>query len=306
MNNSNRKRFHDSLITDDKKIFKELLSAEIKKDDNNPHYFGLIKFISGIYKNNGENDFLKSLQENKLWVASPKTFNDPYDCIMNIDFKDEVLEKTKAVVQELFGDSIANELLIKTTDVQNQAVNNLKPEFDKIVKNGTKEIQEGLFVSCFSELSNLYSILMWSHYANQHQGFCVEYDYRAINRLRIKDNTIIPVLYSDKPNICEIKNDSKAEALRYQLGIAFTKSIEWEYEKEWRLIEINDEDQKGKNGFLIPFVRPKRIYMGCRISDQLREDIIKCCYANNIDLYQMKLVSGTFWLEKEKVPILPQ
>lgn len=306
MNNLNRKRFHDSLIADDKKIFTELISGEIKNVDDNPHYFGLIKFVNGIYKDNGENDFLNSLKNNQLWVASPKTFNDPYDCMMNIDIKDEVLEKTKIVLQELFGDSIANELLNKTKDVQNQAIDNLRPEFDKIVKNGTEEIQEGLFVSCFSELSNLNSILMWSHYSNQHQGFCVEYDYREINRLRIKDNTIIPILYSDKPNICEVKIDTRVEILQYQLGIAFTKSTEWEYEKEWRLIEINDEDQKGKNGFLIPFVRPKRIYMGCRISDQLREDIIKCCYANNIDLYQMKLVSGTFRLEKEKVPILPQ
>lgn len=306
MNNLNRKRFHDSLIADDKKILAELISGEIKNDYDNPHYFGLIKFVNGIYKDNGENDFLNSLKNNQLWVASPKTFNDPYDCMMNIDIKDEVMEKTKIVLQELFGDSIANELLNKTKDVQNQANNNLRPEFDKIVKNGTEEIQEGLFVSCFSELSNLNSILMWSHYANQHRGFCVEYDYREINRLRIKDNTIIPILYSDKPNICEVKIDTRVEILQYQLGIAFTKSTEWEYEKEWRLIEINDEDQKGKNGFLIPFVRPKRIYMGCRISDQLREDIIKYCYANNIDLYQMKLVSGTFRLEKEKVPILPQ
>ena len=43
--------------------------------------------------------------------------------------------------------------------------------------NGLKakidDLKKGLAVVCFTE--DVKSILMWSHYANNHRGFCIEY-----------------------------------------------------------------------------------------------------------------------------------
>lgn len=303
MINSNRKKFHNSLIYNNKERFCKLMKGEIKKDnhdENNYHYLGLIKFVSGIYKKDGKNDFLDSLRENKLWVSSPGIFNDPFDCMININLKKVVSEEVTIFLEQVFGSERAKNLLRNSKNMQKEALDNLEPELFKLFRSKTEKANKGLFVSCFSELSNLNSILMWSHYANKHEGFCIEYDYREINKLRIKDNTIIPVLYSNKIDIRPPKNETKEELLRYQLSIAFTKSKEWEYEKEWRLLEINEE-QKDKNGFLISFVKPKRIYLGCRVSDKLREDVLKYCRSNKVELYKMELESGTFIIKEKKL-----
>lgn len=55
-----------------------------------------------------------------------------------------------------------------------------------------------IFTACFSE--NRHSLLMWSHYANSHKGFCIEYHLCDI--LSMFGIDICPVIYSnDFPKI---------------------------------------------------------------------------------------------------------
>ena len=54
---------------------------------------------------------------------------------------------------------------------------NLKMPLLDVFCNGLKakidDLRKGLAVVCFTE--DVKSILMWSHYANNHRGFCIEY-----------------------------------------------------------------------------------------------------------------------------------
>ncbi|MFL0975062.1 DUF2971 domain-containing protein [Vibrio parahaemolyticus] len=76
--------------------------------------------------------------------------------------------------------------------------------------------------------------LMWSHYANSHKGFCIEYDLDTLMNdefLKYEVSYIdsIPVL------ICS-DIDERMTLLR---KIFATKSKHWSYEKEVRLISLN-------------------------------------------------------------------
>ena len=79
------------------------------------------------------------------------------------------------------------------------------------------------------------------------------------------------------------------------------KSAEWSYEKEWRLIaapEIIPENEE--IGFLVDGIKAKAVYMGCRISEQLKDDLKRLCRKKGIALFQMNIRPGTFELYSEK------
>lgn len=47
-----------------------------------------------------------------------------------------------------------------------------------------------------------------------------------------------------------------------------TKYIDWKYEHEWRIVEINDK-QRNEVGYKIKFVKPKEIILGLKSNDFL-------------------------------------
>jgi len=87
---------------------------------------------------------------------------------------------------------------------------------------------------------------MWSHYAEKHAGVCLE--FRNIANM---GNPAIPPLevqYSEtnpELNFAEVeglvdRQDAEGEAARRMVVdcIYLTKSEEWKYEKEWRIVDI--------------------------------------------------------------------
>ena len=100
-------------------------------------------------------------------------------------------------------------------------------------------------MACFSE--SIESVLMWSHYANSHLGFALEYDFRPTLAKPINNVGLYPVIYDKERmdvslymgwsflQLYGIKA-SNPDITAY-LKIALHKSSIWEYEQEWRLID---------------------------------------------------------------------
>ena len=148
------------------------------------------------------------------------------------------------------------------------------------------EFKHEMLVGCFSEINN--SILMWSHYANNHKGFCVEYDFYSMPPL-------LPVIYDAYywgiEGFGKAKSDGTLKVLR--------KAKEWEYEREWRFfiynhthsdnldIEISEEEK----GFLLDGPKPTGVYLGCRAKENsdLSAVIKQYCLKEQIPLYCTKL-----------------
>ncbi|MEA5356652.1 DUF2971 domain-containing protein [Vibrio parahaemolyticus] len=78
------------------------------------------------------------------------------------------------------------------------------------------------------------SALMWSHYANSHEGFCIEYN---LNKLKTKENIIFDVSYVDSIPVL-LRSDINSEK-KILNKIFATKSSIWRYEKEVRLISFS-------------------------------------------------------------------
>lgn len=92
MNQENREKLHKALIENDLNLFKKLMKEEIEEDNKEFH---LIKFMSAEYKDNGDNDYLSTLENDELWVSSPLNFNDPFDCVLNINYCNQICELVK-------------------------------------------------------------------------------------------------------------------------------------------------------------------------------------------------------------------
>ena len=122
---------------------------------------------------------LKILTDNKIFLASPLSFNDPFDCRIPIRYdlctEPQIVEYLTKVAKLAIPDIIEDdarreaERLCKTIDFSDrERVNTF---FKQYYTNNL-----GVF-SLASDYSNL---LLWSHYSDSHKGFCVGFDTRVI------------------------------------------------------------------------------------------------------------------------------
>lgn len=111
-----------------------------------------------------------------------------------------------------------------------------------------QDIENEFGIVCFSETPC--NVLMWSHYADGHRGFVLEFEMDESKLEQVTYSTIAPQLPSEteESNRDAIIKDVAHRALR-------TKSIEWAYEKEWRRIvryntSISDIQKEGESYYL--------------------------------------------------------
>ena len=170
-----------------------------------------------LYKyRSGNKNSIDDFKDEQLW------FNDPFDTFVSgalfdnsiEDLKETILNR-KSTIDKIFGKAETN------IEEDELFIENFKKN-EEARLNFIKTVRSTFRVSCFSQKND--SILMWSHYANSHKGFCLEYDFKMLKELITLP---LPVKYcNDLPNDIDDK-----------LKLIFTKSKEWSYEEEWRLVK---------------------------------------------------------------------
>jgi len=170
---------------------------------------------------------LSILINKKIWLATPESFNDPFDC--NIKFKSQI-------------NSEAFNKYLKQTG---RTTGDLNRDYNTFLKGlaefRNKDIKKfGVF--SMSQIKD--NILMWSHYANQHEGFCIEF-VRSSNNLLGDIEVTRPVDYHcNYPEVEPLDSNGNIDHSIFR-KMLFTKAKDWSYEKEWRLTydEGNKEEQ---------------------------------------------------------------
>ena len=283
MNNEQRRAFHDYYISEDLSKTEEIVKTFPPS---------IIKFFS-------DNDYnLNALREQKVWFSSPNNFNDPFDCVVNVDYEKIVYEEFKEKCYRFFTEEDAEKFL--NLDEVKSTLSFLMPMKSNRYKNNIKNLIDSIFVSCFSEQINLTSLRMWGYYANSHKGFCLEYslnDFYKASDFR----ELIPVFYSNEYSLY-YKFKPGSEFRKCKLTLLFTKAYEWCYEKEWRLI-MPDKEHAGEIGFLSPFIIPKRAFLGCKMDKRFREDLLSICKEKDITPYEVYMIPNSYKLECRKLDI---
>lgn len=237
---------------------------------------------------------LDSVMYNKIWYSSPCNFNDVFDCDISID-KEEILKcalylwcDRKKILPESqiwkFFEKITNEKLCSLQSTFNNAKN--------------------IFgVTCLSESYD--SLLMWSHYANNHHGMCVEYELSKIRKhLGVLP---FPVIYSNSKTCFNSISPGNSEwySLKIIIHSITTKSPEWSYEKEWRLVRdyeaCGDKWDEDKKGALIEMIRPSSIILGCATKSEFENEVKTFCTNTKINLYKMEKDKINYRLNKKSI-----
>lgn len=180
----------------------------------------------------------------------------------------------------------------------NEAVENVQRLIDEMDYKLAVKMKNLFLVGCLCTCYK--NRLMWSHYADSHKGFCIEYDFGEIADETLL-NLPLPVVYSEyRPLIpwkAAIDNSSEniEEAFAdIMLGL-LTKDKAWEYENEWRILIGATENSE------LAMPKVSCIYLGAAIEKNNREKIIDVAKKCNIPVKQMKVDRGAFELHAEDV-----
>lgn len=216
----------------------------------------------------GAETVLKVLDSTSLMFQNPFEFNDIFEGMFNVE---KLLRPRNSGVPISFGE--------------------IEPTLSKC--------KTDLAVTCFSEIKDNY--LMWAHYADNYKGISLEFDFkqteffdskglgyeRKARYERVNYATEFPkvVFHEEFLDWTYIQKQVK-DAL-------FTKSLDWAYEKEVRLLLSEAKGLKAFNPNCL-----KKVIFGPRCSNELVEQIkariIQFNSDNGVDVsYEHAVISGS-------------
>jgi Protein of unknown function (DUF2971) len=149
-----------------------------------------------LYKYRPFNVFtLRQLTDSEVYYSQPKTFNDPLDCHPSIEVDIDRLELERLLYEMLIHKHTEDETKRVIIDLRESATwpgdereNLSDDDVHKLflVDEIRKQIDAELGKRGVLSLSEVWdSPLMWSHYADDHRGVCIEYDTTELDHSRI-------------------------------------------------------------------------------------------------------------------------
>ncbi|WP_353778011.1 DUF2971 domain-containing protein [Winogradskyella sp. 3972H.M.0a.05] len=237
---------------------------------------------------------LSYLDNELLRYTQPIDLNDPFECLP----KKPTEKELRAVIKKV------SELLPKKRIPLN--VNAEILELEKMYSEAYVKVNNDIGI--LSLTKNWNNTLMWAHYTNSHKGFCVGFDpkdkyfHDYLSTDGEESKTVKEVVYSDKR--VEIPMEFEKKALGFEPFI--TKSTDWKYEEEIRIISsLNLSDKKIDGNpldihlFKVPHNSIKEIIAGANMKKN-NEDLIKdFCSKNGIQFYKSKISDEQFNMERE-------
>ena len=270
----------------------------------NPDF--VIEFFSVLTNPNSVLDLGKAIDQEKTAVIIQKIIHDR-ELLMLFCPTDNESQETFKIIDEINNQGGMANKIKALTKLGNEDVC-IDAEFaeaqDKIsdaIKIIKEKINENFGISCFAERND--NILMWSHYANKHTGFCVEYD---LSKMKSQEAKIMlyPVIYSKKRpllplsmfDFSDIKNVKAVDGVFPYADIAeslLRKSDIWQYEEEWRIIHTlsNLDEQKLYEDIITG------VYLGANIDHGNERMIREKATQKGIPVKKMRLLEDKYELK---------
>ncbi len=267
-----------------------------------------------------------AFQSDIIYAVTADMFNDPYDTLVRYDLEGvekwvntvmntETLGQMKTWFAEGWNlpSEVRHILPTEMTDALKVALFSIEDikDYGKRIEETRKRIisQIEMYFPILSEMSKRYStiacfsesvesVLMWSHYADSHKGFALEYDFRPTLEQPIKNVGLFPVVYSEERfDISDyiawaflriIGFPAKMPDISASIKNALWKSDVWAYEKEWRMIDSTPRDITDEKASAI-YYKPVAIYYGRHMSGDDKRRLHEVAKEKRIKEYEMNL-----------------
>jgi hypothetical protein len=198
----------------------------------------LFKFLSlSAHQTPTWQDRFTQLIGGKAYLSSPGQFNDPFDCLPTVTFPNDLDEfhAKKHLILPPFQKAMPNISSQFIEDLLTEAFTSApSEEVRNVAVASVRKTASKTGVFCLAECIS--SVLMWSHYASNHTGIALRFDWRR--QLRGGLMPLLKVRYSDsRPMVMGLTGeDGNENAIADALRV---KADFWKYEQEWRFIEPN-------------------------------------------------------------------
>ena len=251
-----------------------------------------------LYKYESFNELsLRNLKKQSVYFASPRGFNDPYDCAITA----EIASLTSEQIEDFKRHYLNNE------QIPSEVKDDIKKHSDQFISEKLKAVvfdsinllrnnfMSNCGITCLSELND--DLLMWSHYGGKYKGFCLEFDsqYPPFTKSRrVKYSNEMPQIDPFPFILGEV--DSQF------MDLFCLKSESWQYEKEWRVFHM----QAGT-----PFIYQEEaltgIYLGPDMAPECLEIIALIIKGQNenVKLFRGKRSTSAFKVEFEEINYTP-
>jgi hypothetical protein len=270
----------------------------------------------------------KVLENGTLRWSAPRYFNDPFDIQfdMHIDYQEV----------ELINDA-ANELWLAYSRKQDfEPKNRLgyfvreislksprigEAEFKAAIKKGVAEslaVQkaslpklhawargqlETALVLCLTETPS--NILMWSHYADCHKGAVLRFTTLEASSWALARPVTyqqkMPLLFDHDQLLKFLIGGVEMDKDRFFNGSIFTKSIDWRYEKEWRVVWHGKKAMDFEDTKFNP-VELSGIYLGCRAEQDSGDEVVRLARKINggVEVFRGKKSERSFTVQFDR------
>jgi len=259
-------------------------------DEAVPQKFYKYRSVSGR-----AGDFaMRIICDHEIYFPPPSSFNDPFDCrpAFSFDVSDEELLADYIRMAKKHGPPMSEQEL-REDALQMLADPARNPKnlgvCAAIQDRHSDVITKTVGVLCVSTVRD--DILMWSHYADSHQGICLQFD--GLGKLMAHAQKVV---YSENRRFIRMPGDDNETSMEKAL---LTKSNHWDYEQEWRLIAY-------KNGPGVQKFRPENltgIIFGARASAETQKSVRGwiATHPTPIKIYQARVNRFKYTLDIEEL-----
>ncbi|EPJ9639478.1 DUF2971 domain-containing protein [Klebsiella pneumoniae] len=288
-------------------------------------------FPSIFYKYRKFDTFsMDALVNDKVYFSDPNNFNDPLDCKPHIDF--DIQDKgslheilSKLLYQDYFESNLSKYNNLKydcnsihdfNTMISLHAYEETKGFIIGLTHNIKEEHEEiDAYKHCihilimkriggkgvFSLAGSFDCPLMWSHYGDEHKGFCIGYKrseniqaeaFSFFHNIQKIKYSLPRTILSSK--IYQMVNQTPQAETEIDDAIYFRKSPKWCYENEYRMI--------GHIGLHKPPLELSEITFGLKCPESIQHIIINSLRKHTgLNFYVMTEIQGSFNLERKLV-----
>ncbi len=165
-----------------------------------------------------------------IWFSAPSQLNDPFECRPWLTFngtQDQIVASFTRTLMRRHPELTREQAHARALRMFLSKEPTL--DWEQTRRGMIRQFSERIGLHCLSQVNN--SILMWSHYAQDHRGYCLQFEATDFTPVFGRAQQ---VRYAEELPSVDIFTTPTADQVDQ---IFTTKFMGWSYEREWRLID---------------------------------------------------------------------
>lgn len=189
--------------------------------------------VDVLFKYGSLNEYSESVfSTSTVWFSTPSALNDPFECRPWFTFngtKAEIVDVLARVLRRCNPNMAPTDVTANAVSIFLEGRHRDPKTWENLRTDVVARLGKEIGLYCLTKGND--NILMWSHYAKNHEGYCLEFEATDSTPLFGESQQ---VLYAKDFPVVDFFNTPHDE----QVDLIFlTKFIGWQYEEEYRVID---------------------------------------------------------------------